>query len=72
MSDRYVQKDGTVVCCVAVEVGINDIETVAKTSQAVKNALESVGVNVDSPEYEEALKETRKDYASGKLDLSTL
>lgn len=72
MSDRYVQKDGTVVCCVAVEVGLNDIETVAKTSQAVKNALESVGVKVDSPEYKEALKETRKDYASGKLDLSTL
>lgn len=67
MTDRYLQKDGTFVCCAAVEVRIDDIETVIATSKAVRDALESAGVKVGSAEYEKAAKETRK-----KLDLSNL
>lgn len=72
LTDRYVDKDGTVVCYAAVEVRISDIETVSKTSQAVSNALKEIGVDVTSKGYEKATKDTHNEYLSGKLDLSTL
>lgn len=72
MSDRYVQKDGTVVCFVAVEVDIDDIEAGVATSKAMRKAFKEAGIDVDSQEFEDASKNTRKRYAAGKLDLSTL
>lgn len=70
MTDRYVQKDGTVVCFAAVEVDIDDIEAVIKTSAAIKEAFNAAGINVNSPEFQTASSNTRQKYAEGKVDLS--
>ena len=69
MTDRYVQNDGTVVCYAAVEVSIDDVEAVVMTTKAMRKAFKEAGIDVDSPEFEKAAKDTRKKYASGNLDL---
>lgn len=70
MSDRYVRKDGTVVCFAAVEVGVDDVEEGVMTSKILLEALEEAGIDVNSQEFASARENTKKRYAEGKLDLS--
>lgn len=62
MSDRYVNKDGSETCYVAVEISLDDILMNIRRAEAIKEALSKASgskvVDVDSDKFAETLKKS--------------
>ena len=62
MSDRYVNKDGTETCYVAVEISLDDILMNIRHAEAIKEALSKSSadkaVDVDSDRFAETMKKS--------------
>ena len=78
MSDRYVNKDGSETCYVAVEISLDDILMNIRHAEAIKEALSKASgdkiVDVDSDKFAETLNNSFNNIKeeSNFLDVSLL